>query len=77
MFYVRLLQISMERIKEFYKKNPGSQIQLGETSRSDMIRRKNPTRHVKTEAIRNSKKAEFFPQPKLAAGHTKGNVCFL
>ena len=66
----------MERIKEYYKKNPNSKVVLGETSRSDFIKPRGTLRTVKANVNENrALGAKTYPQPKLAKGHTKNNVC--
>jgi len=73
--HLRAYAASMERIKEFYKKNPDSRIHLGETSRSDMVRKTHSRRSVETNPYANAAdRDDYFPQPKLAEGHTENNI---
>jgi len=73
--HLRAYATSMERIKEYYKKNPDSKVVLGETSRSDFIKPTGTRRTVKENIYeKRAKGKNTFPQPKLAKGHTKNNI---
>jgi len=67
---------SMERVKEFYRNHPDSQIKLGETSRSDLLKEERGLNKVRrsNNAKRSTTNVNTFPQPKLAKDHTADNV---
>jgi len=75
--HLRAYATSMERIKEFYKNHPDSQVLFGETSRSDFVRDPETPRGVRMSPMHSAIRAtgkNTYPQPKLAKNHTEGNM---
>ena len=70
----------MEKIKEYYHKNPNSTVALGETSRSDQLDEERHKsyglifRELANFSTRGRLYNNYYEQPRMAAGHTAQNV---